>query len=320
LSSYSSVGVSAVQAGTRILDQTVSCLQEISTLAGETTPDSVGKLIAWMGHEDPIARSEAGLALARTSAQLRRRARLGLHAWNKQSTELTFTGLLLQMRQALQDPNPLRRAAVAESLAHWDHETVVTFLSQAMEDREPLVRVSAASALGQIKDVAAVSVLTTALADSSMWVRRAAAAALGAVGVAQAVPALEKALRDPHQLVCCSAVMALGHIHTAKAREALERAASSPDAAIRWYAVRGLGQIGTSGSYPALQQLLEDDSALFGQAIADIAAEALDAIERRERGAFSRLRRSFYALRRRVQKRRQANGLQNGKNGQHSLP
>lgn len=304
-----------MQAGTRLLDQTVSSLEEISALAGDTSPACVEKLIAWMGHEDPIARSEAGLALARTAAQLRRRARLGLHAWNRQSTELTFTGLLLQMRQALQDPNPLRRAAVAESLAHWDHETVVTFLSQAMEDREPLVRVSAASALGQIKDVAAVSVLMTALSDPSMWVRRAAAAALGAVGATQAVPALEKALHDPHQLVCCSAVMALGHIRATKAREALERAASSPDAAIRWYAARGLGQIGTSSSCPVLQQLLEDENALFGQSIADVAAEALDAIDRRERGAFNRLRRTFYALQRRARKRRQGNGSRNGKHG-----
>lgn len=308
-----------MQAGASVLDQTVLHLQEISALAGQINSTGVEKLIEWMGDDDPLIRSEAGTALARTAAQLRKRARLGLHPWNKQSSELTFTGLLLKMRQGLQDPNPLRRAAIAESLALWEHETVVVFLSQALEDQEPLVRVSAASALGQIRDTASVSVLTAALSDSSMWVRRAAAAALGAIGAPQAVSAIEKVLNDSQQLVRCSAVTALGHINTSKARESLERSTHSPDAAMRWYAARGLGQIGASSSYPALRQLLDDNTVLFAQSIADVAMKSLQAIEKRERGFLNRLRRSFYALRRRLKQRKQAGSLQSSRDVQHSM-
>jgi HEAT repeat protein len=170
------------------------------------------------------------------------------------------------------------------------------------------VRVSAASALGQVGDDAAIGALVRALRDESMWVRRAAAEALGAIGSPLAVPALVEALQNAatdqaeatdgcaSHLLRASLVCALSHFDAPKARAMLVGATEDPDLAVRWQAARGLLRIGDVSALPALKALLEDDAQVAGRTIADLAAQAIAAIERRQQGLGNWLRKVFYEL------------------------
>lgn len=280
--------------------------QEVASLAGRVDRAAVRRLLEYLGDDDPIARWQAGLALADTAARLRRRARLGAPIWKRRPPEVTVSELLALMQQGLEHPEAERRAATADALALWDHQVAVALLIQAMADADPHVRASAAAALGKIGDKAAASVLVSALSDPSVWVRQAAADAVGAIAEPRAVPTLEQALADPQPLVRASVVCALGHMRTNRARRILEKCARDGDAAMRWYSARGLGNIGDVGSLPALVDLREDDRKLFGQSVAEVAAAARRTIDARERGFWNRLRRAFHFARSRLGGKRRA--------------
>ena len=301
MASYSGAKASGVSRA-----RTSTCgarLEQVSSLAGEVSRSAVRELIDCLSHRDPLVCWAAGVALSETAGRLRRRARLGLPIWKSQKAEMTFSGLFALLRASLEDGDPRRRAATADALALCNYEPAVTCLARAMEDAQPLVRVSAAMALGRIGDKAAVGSLLSAVSDPSIWVRRAAAEALGAIGDPRAVPALEQALADSQPLVRASAVCALGHMPTARARKALERCARDGDTSTRWYCARGLGRIGKVSSVPVLERLKEDKEAVFGRSTNEVATAAIDAIERRERGPWNRLRKAFYAIRRRCRRR-----------------
>lgn len=278
--------------------------QEASSLAGQMSWSAVQRLLDYLGDDHPFVRWQAGLALAETAARLRSRARLGFPVWSRQAPELTFSSLLMRLSQSLHDPDPGRRAATADALALWGHEVVANLLVEALErDSDPQVRASIAMALGKIGDKTAVRALIVALSDTSIWVQRAAADALGAIAAPEAVSALEKAMQSGQPLLKSSIVCALGHMPTARAREILARCTEDEDSALRWYAARGLSVIGNTSSLPALQRLLDDPTTLFGQPLADMAAAAIETIERRERGLVNWLRKQFFALRRLLERK-----------------
>lgn len=278
-------------------DEIIERWRDAALLGGQVSQTAIKRLIAYLGDEHCLVRWQAGISLGEIGAQLRKRARLGWPTINKQSPELTFSGLLVLLRQGLQDADPLRRAATADALALWDHEAVVGFLMPAMQDPEPLVRVSVATALGKLRDKAAVDVLISALSDPSLWVRRAAAEALGAIEDERAAAGLQRVWLDPNPLVRASAVCALGHMPNGRAREVLEKATEDEDACVRWYAARALGRVGGMSSLPALRRLLEDSFRLFGRSVGEVAEESMHAITRRERGVWHWLRKHFFALR-----------------------
>ena len=255
-----------------------------------------------MRDDHPFVRWEAGVALASTAARLQARARLGLPVWVGRSDEMAFSELLTSMQRGLQASDPQLRVAMADALGLWNQQAVVELLILALEDPEAAVRASVAAALGTIGDKASVSALVTALEDTSLWVRRAAADALGAIGAPQAVAALQLALSDSHPLVRASVACALGHMSTAKARRALMDCVYDVDPAVRWQAARGLGMIGGVSSLPALQHLSEDGTGLLGRSIAEMADSATKAIEGRERGLWSWLRKTFQATQRRLRR------------------
>jgi HEAT repeat protein len=270
---------------------------QIAAFAGKADRDSVEQLLAFLAHPDPTARWQAGAALAQTAAHVRKRARLGPSRSNGPAPNFTFTELLARMHQNLQAPDPVLRAATADAFGLWDHEAAVSFLGAALSDPEPLVRVSVITSLGHIGDAATVGWLTAALVDPSMWVRRAAADALGAMGARQAVGDLERALSDSQPLVRAAIVAALGHIRSARARQVLERCAEDADPEIRWYAARSLGQVGDRASCAALAGLRRESGVpLFGRTAAEVATEAIAAIEKRDRSLVNRVRRVVYTL------------------------
>ncbi len=278
--------------------------QEASSLAGQMNWSAVQRLIDYLGDDHPFVRWQAGLALAETAARLRSRARLGFPIWSRQAPELTFSSLLMRLNQSLHDADPGRRAATADALALWRHEVVANLLVEALErDSDPQVRASTAMALGKIGDKTAIRALIAALSDTSIWVQRAAADALGAIAAPEAVTALEQAMQNGQSLLKSSIVCALGHMPTARARAILAHCTEDEDPALRWYAARGLSAIGNTGSLPALQRLLEDQTTLFGQPLSEMAATAIETIERRERGLFNWLRKQFFALRRLLERK-----------------
>lgn len=295
------------------IDHDLDTWHEITKLAGQVDRESVEWLLAYLAHEDPAARWQACVALAQTAAHLRKRARGGPVHPGGTSSQFAFTELLTRMHQNLRAPSPVLRAATADAFAFWDHEAVVSFLGQSLTDPEPLVRVSVVTALGRIGDVATVDWLAASLLDSSMWVRRAAADALGEMGARQAVGALDEALGDDQSLVRAAVVAALGHIRSAKARQILERCTQDADPEIRWYAARSLGQIGDRASCAALADLRrEGGHVLFGQTTAQVANEAISAIEKRDRGIVNRIRRVLYTLARFVRHARRPQSRGNG--------
>ena len=280
--------------------------QRAASLAGEINRAAVQELISYLAHEHPFVRWQAGQALAETAAKLRKRAHSGTPVWNRQAPELTFSGLLMLMRQNLQDANPLRRAAVADSLASWDHEAALQFLTQALNDPEPVVRVSVIRAIAQIRDKSVVKPLCEALLDSSLWVRRAAADALGAIASTQSVPALVHAAGDPQSLVRASIACALGHIHSTQSRQSLERLLQDEDAPVRWYAVRSLAEVGSLSSLTPLQALQEEQTVIFERKTGDLATWAAETIQHRESRLWSWLRRSVLGLWHKIQALRSA--------------
>jgi len=260
-----------------------------------------------LGDPDPALRWQAGEALAVTAAQLRKHALRASVNPIGAGPNYSFTELLARMSDGLQAPEPVLRSAVADALGLWDHEGAVELLRSALQDPAYEVRASAVQALGRIADPGALASLSAALSDPSLWVRHAAADALGNLGSAQAVGVLERALGDEHGLVRSAAASALGHIRTAKARSVLQRATQSADLELRWYAARSLGQIGDRASCAALTELRSEPGVvLFDRSTADMAAEAITAIEARDRGLINRLRRGIYALILLVRKRRAA--------------
>jgi HEAT repeat protein len=279
--------------------------QEIANLAGKADRESVECLLTVLADKDPAARWQAGVALAQTAEHLRKRAHLGTSRPNSTTPNFAFTELLARMRQNLQAPDPVLRAATADAFALWDHEAAVSFLGQTLSDPEPAVRASVITALGHIGDVATVDWLIAGLADLSMWVRRAAADALGEMGARQAVGDLEHALADDQPLVRASVVAALGHMRSPKARQILERCTQDADLEIRWYAARSLGQIGDRASCAALADMRREQGVtLFGQTTAEVADHAIVAIEKRDRGLVNRVRRVLYTLIRLVRRTR----------------
>ena len=293
--------------------------QKASALAGDIRRESIQELLDFLGHEHPFVRWEAGVALAGTAVEMRKRSRLGMSVWSRHSPASTFGELLTLMENTLHSPDPQRRVATADALGMWDHEAVVPLLLPMLEDSEPLVRAGAVAALGKTRDKASIDALLSALVDPYVWVRRAAADALGAIGAPRAVPALEISLLDPEPLVRTSVVCALGHMKTAKARRLLARCVHDDDPAIRWYSARGLANIGTVSSLPALKQLLEDDAEMFGQSISDLAATAIEAIEKRESGPWNWLRKAVYNVLHLLERKKQswytAGGTANSRGG-----
>lgn len=277
-------------------------VQEAASLAGQIHSSAVHRLIDLLGDEHPFVRWQAGVSLANTAAQLRQRARAGSSSWDRQSPELTYSGLLALLRDGLQDGDSQRREATADMLGLLDHEVVVGFLVHSLEDEDAAVRASVAAALGRIGDRSAVNALIPSLSDPSIWVRRSAADALGAIADPSSVPALQLALADRHPLVRASAVCALGHIKVAHSREIVEQCCADPDATVRWYAARALAKIGSTASIPALERVRGDDTVLFGQSTGEVADLAMEAIEHRESGPWHWLRKRWFALRRRLRR------------------
>jgi HEAT repeat protein len=302
-----------VALGEKTSEDTLALCQQLLALAERWDADAAHQLVEYLDDPDPFVRWQAGEALAQMVTGLHRRGHSLRARTAGQGTALTFTRLVEIVQESLQNASHRQRAAIADALGRWRQVAATPLLIATLRDPEMAVRVSAASALGQAGDDDAVGALVKALRDESLWVRRAAAEALGAIGSPLAVPALAEALQSfsdsaiesdiaatddgcVSALVRASLVGALGHFHSPKARSLLISASEDPELAVRWQAVRGLGKIGDVSALPMLKALLQDDAQVAGRSIAELAAEAITAIEHRQQGWGNWLRKMFHQL------------------------
>ena len=307
--------------------------QQAAALGGETSREAAEALMAMLSDEDQLVRWQAADALVQLAARLQQRRLVGWSALAGRAAPFHFEALVELAGQFLGQADVDGRSGMVDVLGQWGRTAATPCLVQRLEeDPAPVVRAAAARALGTLRDGAALDALISSLADPSPWVRSSAAEALGAIGDPRAANALRKtleALREPEQpddqgnadaapgeqtrhvaLFQAALVTALGHMPTAGARSLLTRYLEHPDPELRWRAARGLGAIGHAGAVPALQALRDDEHAVFGQTVAAVAEQSAQAIERRERGLLSWLRRTLSATWRWIKRRRrQATGL-----------
>jgi len=278
--------------------------EEALALAGRSDEEAIDALLAFLHDEHPIVRWQAGAALANTAQRLRRRPRWNRTTWAADRQDVTFATLTTRLARELESQDSQYRVAIVDSLAHWQHEAIVPLLITTIQvDQAATVRAGAATALGATKSPAAIESLIAALTDRSLWVQRAAASALGTIGAPGAAAALRDAMASAHPLLQASIVCALGHISHPISRQVLAEATTHPDVAIRWYAARGLAQVGAVNSLPVLEELRADENTAFDQPISEMAAAAIESIEKRELGFWNWLCKQFYIIRRRLERK-----------------
>jgi HEAT repeat protein len=158
--------------------------------------------------------------------------------------------------EALADPDPQVRDAVAAALAHQGDVCAVEPLILALKDRDSKVRSAAARALGELSDVRAVEPLIHALGDPDGWVRYHSAQALGNFGDPRAEAPLMEALKDPDRNVQEAAGFALNLLNTGGSSEQLTVQLSDKDARIRVSAAEALAKMGdVRGVEPAIEAM-----------------------------------------------------------------
>jgi len=165
--------------------------------------------------------------------------------------------------EALDDPQPLVRAAAADSLGYFRSEEAVPFLSDRLQDPSAEVRRSAVSAIGRVSPWAVEfcqTELLKALADRDSQVRSRAGNALGNVTNA-GLPKLFDGLEDPQESVrsgCAMALVATGARSVPQLVEKLKH----QDPQVRFWAAYALGRIGRPAepALPLLQALATEDA------------------------------------------------------------
>jgi HEAT repeat protein len=111
------------------------------------------------------------------------------------------------------EKDPLVRAQIIRTLAHYPTQLAGAVLTAGIEDNEPTVRTAACQAWADRKDDESVRILSKTLAsDTNIDVRLASARALGEIGRPAAVPTLVMALDDSNPALQLRAVRSLESI------------------------------------------------------------------------------------------------------------
>lgn len=177
----------------------ISALQQLASQHGDET---IPTILTLLNSTDPVVRSTAAQTLGHLGA-----------------TFLSEIGTALM--GLLGDPEVIVRSEVVDSLGFLRFGPASRRIALLLqEDPEPLVRAAAAESLGDIGDASEISALVSALEDPDEAVRGYAAASLGQFGPAL-LPQLEKALkaeRSPRVVI-----ELLGAAYRLGSRHSLER-------------------------------------------------------------------------------------------------
>ena len=196
---------------------------------------------------------------------------------------------------ALQDPEPIVRAAAAKAILSLQASQVVDALVPLLADRDEFVRQEVAYALGRTHSSAAVRPLgEVLLTDKKDGVRAGAAVALGEIADSSALPVLIQAVtgqpvgvegkkkRKPkpekNEFVVRAAIAALGRIGDRAAVPTLVATLDGDKIPgdVKREAARSLGLIADPAAVPALQNALSSSDPYLSLA----ASEALKRISR----------------------------------------
>jgi HEAT repeat protein len=232
-------------------------------------------LLAVVRDPDPIARAEAGEALAFLD-----------------SPEVAETLSDL----ALGDPDPTVRERSADALAQCGPSQSRRFLAAALEEQDESRRERAMVVLGRLGGGEAGRHLAEALKDESPRVRQAALAALPRVDLTGMADQLLAHLRHPDAQVRAGVAAELGRCGASECVEPLVQALSDPEEEVRINAVRSLTAFGRAvrRHEDALSARQSDPSARVRKAasaalsaLREVWAEAVDAAELSRRGHLS---------------------------------
>jgi HEAT repeat protein len=162
------------------------------------------------------------------------------------------------LRQTLQDGNPVVRYAVANALVRLGDAPSISFLFEALHDNRVDVRFYAARALGGLEDPQVVSHLCEALQDNDDSVRWAVTTALGETKNSMAISHLGQVLKDEDSAVRQAAAEALGNIGDSTAIPELSEALRDDDSAVCQAAAQALTWIGDPQAIPHLSKILQE--------------------------------------------------------------
>ncbi|HEX2912810.1 MAG TPA: HEAT repeat domain-containing protein [Chloroflexia bacterium] len=170
--------------------------------------------------------------------------------------ERVVTALLL----GLKDFSWKVRACSATSLSRMNDSRTVEALIQALADQQEVVRLKVTEALGKCGNIKASEALLKVLKDENVWIRYHAAIALSKCGDKQAATALIEVLNDEDIYVRGAAAQTLATIGDENAIEPLIQALYDKDVNVRRYAAFALGRCGNEQAIAALESVIQSDS------------------------------------------------------------
>jgi HEAT repeat protein len=179
----------------------------------------------------------------------------------------------------LQQPDPAVRLPAIHALVASGNPLAVDALRRLLwDDSKVATHAATIRALGKLGGDHALEPLVRALKHDHATVRDTAAQALGEMGDTRAVEPLIAALQTGQGVLRATAAESLGKLGDARAVEPLMRALKDERADVRFAAAGALGEMGDTRAVEPLIRALDDPAVIYGGAVSEAAAHALDRI------------------------------------------
>jgi HEAT repeat protein len=179
----------------------------------------------------------------------------------------------------LQQPDPAVRLPAIYALTESGNPLAVDALRRLLwDDSKVATHAATIRALGQLGGDRALEPLIRALKHDHATVRDTAAQALGDMGDPRAVDPLTEVLQTGQGMLRATAAESLGKLGDGRAVDALIRALDDERADVRFAAAGALGQLGDARAVNPLIAALDDPAVIYGGAVCEAAAEALQRI------------------------------------------
>jgi serine/threonine-protein kinase len=180
--------------------------------------------------------------------------------------------------EAIADDDWWVRARASDALARIGGERVVNAVLELIKDKDEDVRRSAIEILNTCRDPRAVDNLIEATADDDWWVSERAADALAEIGDAKAVPALVKMLERQNKSAP-TALRAIGKLGNRQVLKKLLPFVKSEDMEIKSAAIEAVANVTDAKHSEAVGEYIRKHASGQGDAVAKIAAKALQKLE-----------------------------------------
>ncbi|MEW6095413.1 MAG: HEAT repeat domain-containing protein [bacterium] len=145
----------------------------------------------------------------------------------------------------LNDPEPLVRKTVIESLGKLKDSRTIDSLLQRLSDTDSEVRDASVKALGNLGTPKVFEIFNSQLDNSDWRVRKAAVDGLGILKAPKSLESLFKKINDPDSEVRKAVVTALGKLGNIKAQIPLIRRLKDSHAEVREASAKALGELGS---------------------------------------------------------------------------